>query len=256
MSAGQGEIAETMVERCRSPAIGGVTLAAVEPEAALVGLIVMMTRVAILQGHGEIPEAARIDMALDTGKTHMFAGELERKDIVIEVLTQAIHAIMTVETGRAKGERVRGHERQIHLTVASITGLRDEGPDIAVMAIVAGERFARSRTLVTVQRESDGLVWERGIVHQGQRCVCPAVFRVAMTAAQPRIVVHQSPVHGRNVAHLLRDVHMAGSTAVRHGRGVPRRDVTGFTVPTRICMRRHAAQCPVPKRAQRSWIKN
>lgn len=73
----QFERGEVVIERCGNPTIGGMALAAIQPEAAFVRLIVMMTRVAVRQSHLEISKAARIDMALDTGKVDMFASELE-----------------------------------------------------------------------------------------------------------------------------------------------------------------------------------
>lgn len=57
---------------------------------------------------------------------------------------------MTIEAGGTERKGMRRHEPKVHLTVACITGLESEGPNIAVMAVVTGERFARSRTLVTV----------------------------------------------------------------------------------------------------------
>src|SRR6186997_3029955 len=98
MRPGQGEVAEGMVEAGRSPAICRVTLAAIQPEAALMRLIVMMTGVAILPGRLEVVNAARVDMTLHTGKTHVPASQWEGKDIVVEILSEPIHAIVTVET--------------------------------------------------------------------------------------------------------------------------------------------------------------
>lgn len=72
---------------------------------------------------------------------------------------------MAIEAGRAKRQRVRGHESQVHLTVTGIAGVWGERCDIAVMAISACERCTRSRKLVSVQGESHRLVGEGRIVH-------------------------------------------------------------------------------------------
>src|SRR5689334_977642 len=67
----QFERSQIVVESGRRPAIHRVAPAAIQPEAALMWLIVMMTGVAILQGHLEVAKAARVDMTLHTGKTHV-----------------------------------------------------------------------------------------------------------------------------------------------------------------------------------------
>ena len=105
----------------------------------------MMTGIAVLQCHCEITQPARVDMALYTDKTNMLASDFERENIMIEFFSQAVHAIMAIETNRTKGQCVRGHEPQIHLTVAGIAGVQREGCDIAMMTVSAGERIARSR---------------------------------------------------------------------------------------------------------------
>jgi len=57
---------------------------------------------------------------------------------------------MAVETCSAKRQCMGCHEPQVHLTMAVVAGCRDECGDIALMAIVALERFPSSRLLVTV----------------------------------------------------------------------------------------------------------
>ena len=68
---------QVVIERCRGPTIRGVTLAAIQPKATLVRLIVMMTGIAILQRHREVTRAARVDMTLHAGKTRVFAHQFE-----------------------------------------------------------------------------------------------------------------------------------------------------------------------------------
>ncbi len=80
----------------------------------------------------------------------MLASNLEWKPIVIEIFSKTIHPIMTIQTGRTKRQRVRGHKAQIHLTVATIASIQSERCDVAVMAVITGERFTRRRKLMTL----------------------------------------------------------------------------------------------------------
>ena len=68
---------QVVVEPGRGPAIRRVALAAIQPEAALVRLIVMMTGIAILQGHLEVANAARVDVTVYTGKTDVLTHQWE-----------------------------------------------------------------------------------------------------------------------------------------------------------------------------------
>ncbi|HET6821274.1 MAG TPA: hypothetical protein VFH34_01430 [Anaerolineales bacterium] len=45
---------------------------------------------------------------------------------------------------------MRGHVGDVHLTVAGVTRFDGKGGDIVMVTVIAGERFARSRQLVTV----------------------------------------------------------------------------------------------------------
>ena len=87
-----------MIECCRLPAVCRVTLTAICAKTALMGVVIKMTGIAIPQSHREILQPARIDMTLDAGNANVLACELERKGIVIEISSEAICAIMTVET--------------------------------------------------------------------------------------------------------------------------------------------------------------
>jgi hypothetical protein len=89
-------------------------------------------------------------MAQHTGKTDMFPSDFERKAIVIEVVIKAIHPIVTIEAGGSKGQCVSRHESQVHLAVTTIAGVECKRCDITMMTVIAGERFARSRQLVSV----------------------------------------------------------------------------------------------------------
>ena len=127
-----------------------MTIRAVYTETSLMGLILLMAGITIRKRRPEIIELARCIVALVTGETHMIASDLERKGIVIEVFIKAIHTIVTIKTGCPIRESMGGHERYIHLTVTSIACIQIKFGDIVCVAIVTGERFSRSRQLVTV----------------------------------------------------------------------------------------------------------
>jgi hypothetical protein len=140
-----------VVVECRwCPPIYSVALAAIGTKAALVRLIVEMTGIAILRCRGKVACLSRIDMALDTGDANMLAAEFECRNIVIEIVSQAVHAIMASKTGRTKRDCVRGHESHIYLTVAGIASLRCERCHVACMTVHAGKWLSRGRKLMRV----------------------------------------------------------------------------------------------------------
>ena len=146
----QFECGEVVIELGRSPAVRGVTLAAIESKPTLMRLIVMMAGIAVLLRGREVTQTAGVDMALHAGKTDVTARQLECKNIVIEVLIETVHTIMAIQTGRAKGQGVSGHEAYIRLSVTRIASIQFEGGNIAMMAVIALEWFTLSRKRVTV----------------------------------------------------------------------------------------------------------
>ena len=69
---------------------------------------------------------------------------------MIKTLAITIHSIVAIQAVGAEGDEVSLGEGNIHLTVASLAGVRGEGRNVPLMTIIAGERFVRSRQLVTV----------------------------------------------------------------------------------------------------------
>lgn len=141
----QFEDRQIVIEPGRRPTLCSVTLAAVQSKAPIVRLITLVTGIAILQCHFEVTQTTCIDMTLHAGKTDMLARNLERKDIVIEVLPKTIHAIVTIETGGTKRQRMRSHESQVYSTMAIIAGVQSEGRDVSMVTITADERPVRRR---------------------------------------------------------------------------------------------------------------
>ena len=68
-----------------------------------------------------------------------------------EAFSKPIHAIVTIQTGIAIGERMGYRKRHVHLTVAALAGVRSEGRDIPVMTIIAGERSFRRCELMRLE---------------------------------------------------------------------------------------------------------
>lgn len=150
MRARQGKSAEIVIECCWGPTICAMTLTAVQTEASLMRLVCVMTGIAVLQCNGKVAQPARVDMALNAGQTHVLSGQLERENTVIEMVTEAIHAVMAIEAGSAKGQHMRSHKRRIGLTVTTVTGFRCECGYIVMMTIIALERLSRRRLPVAV----------------------------------------------------------------------------------------------------------
>lgn len=141
---------EGMIEFCRQPAVFVMTVHTTKSITTFMRFIVVMTGIAILQCHLKIAQPTRIYMTLHTLKSIMPAYDLERKLIVIEVGHQTIHTIMTIETSRAKGYCVRGHESQIHFAMTGVASLQIEFGYIFGMAIGTNKRLTRDVELVTV----------------------------------------------------------------------------------------------------------
>lgn len=100
--AGQREIAEIVIEIRILPIRWVMASSAFCTILTLMGIIQMMTGIAVPGCSGKIYKAACIDVTLHTGHADMFSCELERQDIVVEGFPQPIHAIMAIETVRTK----------------------------------------------------------------------------------------------------------------------------------------------------------
>lgn len=150
MRACQGEVAETVIEVRIVPIRRIMTGGAIRSILTVVCVIVTVTGIAVLRRRGKVHKIARVNMALHAGKTSVPAGKLEGEHAVIESFIEAIHSVMAIETGGTERKRMRGHERLIHLTVAGVASLQIERGDVATMAVIAGERFTRSRLLVSI----------------------------------------------------------------------------------------------------------
>ena len=140
---------QAVIEFGGRPAVGGVTGGAVGAEASLVRVVGAVAGGAILRSARKVGEGPRVEVAFGAQRIHVPALEPENK-IVPEIFTEAIHTVVAIETGAAVGEGMRQGKGRVNLTVAGLARVRSERGDVAVMAIVAGERFSPSRFLVTV----------------------------------------------------------------------------------------------------------
>ncbi len=120
--------------------------------------------------------------------------------------------------------------------MAALAGVGSEGRDVAMMTVIARERSFRRGELMRFQREAHRLMWKIRALHYGLRGIGPFVFRMTMTAIELWITVQHLAVHRSDIFHLNSDLAVTGGAAIRHRRGFPWRDVTGFTVPSDLRM--------------------
>lgn len=231
-----------MVEPGWRPAVFVMTTDAIKSKTPVMRIVAPMTGMAILQGHCKITQPARVRVAFYTRKPGMPANDLERELVMIEVGDKTVHAVMTIQTGGTKRQRMRRRESQVHLTMARVASLQIEPGYIVRVTIGTDERLTRDLELVPLQGKSQRLVRERRTVHLRQAGGCPAMFGVTKPAAQIRLTGQHRAVDGRHILHLKRDLPVTIHTSVFHPRRFPGRGMAGFTVPTGLCMRRNAAQ--------------
>jgi len=173
-------------------------------------------------------------MTLRADHLGMFAAQLKFETSVIEIIPVTIHSVVARKAVRAKGKEMGLGEGNADLTVAGLAGVWGEGRDVALMTIIAGERYIRSRELVTVQGESHHLMRESRVLHHREFRIGAAMFRVTMTATEIGIFVQKSAVHGCDIAHLYSNIRVTVRAAIRHNRRFPGRGVTGSAVAANL----------------------
>ena len=113
-------------------------------------IVLRMTGNTIPAGGLQGSQCGRPGMALGTLHTSMFARQFEIELVVIKIVPEPFHAIMTLQTVLTEQHLVFDHERHIHADVAHAAGQYVELGDILAMTISAQERFLLRRELVTV----------------------------------------------------------------------------------------------------------
>ncbi len=81
----------------------------------------------------------------------MPSGQLEGKIVFERLAAETIHAIVAIEAGIAIRQGMSYGEGDVHLTVTGLAGVRGEDRDVAVMTVIAGERYIQRRALVSFQ---------------------------------------------------------------------------------------------------------
>lgn len=89
-------------------------------------------------------------MALRTLYIGMSALQLEFETIMIKVVSEAVHPVMTFKTILSKRHLVLDHERHIHADMTFLTDDLIELGDILSMTIGTKKRLIRHRELVAL----------------------------------------------------------------------------------------------------------
>lgn len=201
-----------------------------------------MTEGTILGCTFKIGEGVSIDMATLAGNRKVFADQFECKLVMRKVPTQAVNAVVTIETCRAVRFDVARHERRVTQTMTGRADVQVEDSDIRGVTIRANKRFLLSLELVRGQHISRQLVRILPPIQHGEQRCGSIMFGVTVPALRGGINPIHPPMLGEHIAHLRRDVRMADHTAVIHGVGSPGRDMTRATFPGNLGMGRDAAQ--------------
>ncbi len=128
----------------------------------------------------------------------MFAGQLEF-EIVFEIFSEAVHAIVAGKAIVAVFEDMADREGRVCLEVAGFAGVGGEGGDVPVMAVVASERLLGGCALMSTQGEAYYFMRELGSGHDGELGVRAAVLGVAIAAGKGRVVVEHTAVYGCDI---------------------------------------------------------
>lgn len=112
---------EIVVEFGGCPGTGGMTGGTIRPKTSIMRFIGTVAGVAILRRSLEIGKCSCIEMTFRADHFDVATSQSEGK-IVLEVLTQSVHAIVTIETGIAIGKGMCQGEGRVHLTVAGLAG--------------------------------------------------------------------------------------------------------------------------------------
>ena len=201
-----------------------------------------MARGTILSGGLEICHSMSIGMTVFTGDSQMFPGQFECKLVMSKMLSQAIDAVMTIDTGCSIGDDMLLHEDRVTLTMAVRADVDIEDRHIRSMAVGADERFILRLELMRGQHEAGQLVRISPPIQNCEQGLRSVMFLMTIAALRDRIDAIHSAVFGQHIPHLRPDIGMAYFAAFVHRGGIPRRAVTGFAIPHNICMRVNSAK--------------
>ncbi len=201
-----------------------------------------MTKGTRLRGALEVREGMSVGMATFTIHRNVFAGQFESKLVMSEMPTEAINAIMTINTRCSIGSDMTRHERGITQTVARRANIDIEDRYVRGVTIRTDERIFLRLELVRRQHIARQLVRILPPVEDGKQGIGSVMFLVTVSAARSRIDLIHPAMFGQHVPHLGGDVRMTDHAAVIHGGVFPGCHMTGITIPGDLRMRSNAAQ--------------
>lgn len=133
----QFEGGQIMVVRGRCPASGVVAGSTGGAQASLVHILLCMAGIAVLRNRLEVRQQAGLDVAFCTQHLGMFPDQLERRLVVVKIMTKSIHAIVAVPAVTAEILAVGLQKGCVDLGVTGAAdGLVETGVSLYV-AIVA-----------------------------------------------------------------------------------------------------------------------
>ncbi len=242
MSAGQREIAATMIEGGVFPIERGMAGSAICTKAGFVRIVGSMAGVTVGGRYLEISQVARIDMTLHTDHTPVLPCQFEGSNVVIELFSEPVDPIVASQAGRAKRQEMRLGKDRVHLAVAGITRVRCEGGDVLVVTVRAGERLLPDREPVSVQGKSQQLMREFPTLQGSKRGIGTTMFGMAIAALQFWILLVHRSMQRDHTPHLACNLPVAVHTQISHRDGIPGRTVTGSTPAAGLRMRPDATQ--------------
>lgn len=146
-----------------------------------------------------------------------------------KILSEAVNAVMAVETGGSERGSMSRCKCRINLTMTRRAGVDIKSRHVVSVTVGALERIILSFELVRVKEKSRQLMRVLPALQHGQRRVEPMMFGVAVAALRAGVNLHHPPVFSINIAQLRRDIRMANDTTVIHAVGFPRRGMAGGT---------------------------
>jgi hypothetical protein len=217
---------EGVLERGPLPRRRRVALGAPGSELPLVDRQLGVTRHASLRSAFE----DLVLVAVGAGDRLVFAGQLERRQVVVEFLRRCpAPGCGGVALGAPRAESALVSRR---LGVAGDTEHRRPLEEVVLVA-----RGAIDRLMLAGQLERGQVVVEP--IQVGQGGVCALVLRMAGAALHP---VGESAVERVMAGYLLLDVFVAAQTALRHGRAAERAGVAGRAGPAQLDVGSHSTQ--------------
>lgn len=129
-----------MIHRSKIPTFGGVAVGAGCSKQTVVFIILGVAVETILRCGCEVTHGSRAYMAGAAGNLSVFANQMKRNQVMVEVSTVRIYSVVAGRAVRPKRDEVLGGKGLIHSKVAIGTNDLIHGSDIALrMTICAGK---------------------------------------------------------------------------------------------------------------------